>query len=45
METVRQAREALREASERARAIAGALEVLAMIHEQQRRLPWLSSRR
>ncbi|MCP4241735.1 MAG: hypothetical protein GY772_14340 [bacterium] len=45
METARQALEALRKASERARAIAGALEVLAMIHEQQRRLPWLSSRR
>jgi len=45
VETERQALDALREASERARAIACALEVLALIDEQQRRLPWLSSER
>jgi len=45
METARQALSALREASERARAIACALEVLALIQEQQRQLPWLRSGR
>jgi len=32
-------------ASERTRAIAGALEVLALIDEQRKRVPWLSSER
>jgi hypothetical protein len=32
-------------ASERARAIACALEVLALIDEQRKRIPWLSSGR
>jgi len=43
METERRALEALRKASERTRAIAGALEVLALIDEQARALPWLSN--
>jgi len=45
VETVRPALEALREASERARAVASALEVLALIREQQRAMPFLRSRR
>ncbi len=45
METERRALEALRKASERTRAIAGALEVLALIDEQARALPFLRSER
>ncbi|MCP4241106.1 MAG: hypothetical protein GY772_11145 [bacterium] len=45
METARQALEALQKASERARAIAGALEVLALIREQRRAFPTLRSER
>ena len=45
METARRALEALQQASERARAIAGALEVLALIQEQRRAFPQLRSER
>jgi len=45
VETARPALEALREASERARSIASALEVLALIREQERAMPFLRSHR
>lgn len=45
VETVRRALESLRKASERTRAVAGALEVLALIDEQRREIPFLRSQR
>jgi len=43
VETGRRALEALKQASERTRAIAGALEVLALIDEQAKASPWLNA--